>query len=148
MKSRYGLEIRTAAPADVDGLAQLLAACGVVVAAAELAARLERGAAGPGTTLLAAEWGPPSGMVSVHWYATPIEPRPVGRIVLLLVDPERRRQGIGRLLVKAASQAARTAGCDRIELSAAPDRADSAAFCRATGFAEGAVVFGRGLRKA
>ncbi len=65
---------------------------------------------------------------------------------MLVVDADERRHGIGRLLLKSASQAARTAGCDTLEL-AGDGEGPLAAFCLATGFVPGGAAFIRSLRK-
>lgn len=145
--SRHGLEIRAATPIDAPGLAALLAAAGHAVAAPALAERLAAMREGAGAVLIAAQWGPPSGLVVLHWYATLEEPRPTAQITTLLVDAEERRRGIGRLLLKAAAQAARVAGCGSLELLAAPDAVSLRAFCRATGFDEAGTRLVRSLRK-
>ena len=147
MKSRRGLEIRAATSADAPGLCELLSAAGHAVAPRALADRLDAVRQAPGTVLLAAEWGPPSGMVVLHWYPTIDADQPTAQITTLLVGPEERRRGIGRLLVKAASQAARVAGCGVLELLAPPDQPALQDFCRATGFTEAGTCFVRPLRK-
>lgn len=147
MKSRRGLEIRAASSADAPGLAELLSAAGHVMDPRALAERLDAIRQAPGTALLAAEWGPPSGLVVVHWYPTIDADQPTAQIVTLLVGPTERRRGIGRLLVKAASQAARVAGCGVLHLLVAANQSDLQQFCRATGFAEAGTCFVRQLRK-
>ena len=147
LTSRYGLEIRAAAAADAPGLAALLAEGGQVIDARELAERTGALRAGTGATLIALRWGPPSGLVELHWYHTLKAARPVAQITTLLVGLEERRLGIGRLLVKAAAQAARTAGCGSLHISAARDATSLHEFCRATGFAETGSLFNRSLRK-
>ena len=112
-----------------------------------MAERLEAVRRGLGTALLAMEWGPPSGLVALHWHATLTARLPVAQISLLLVDAGARHRGIGRLLVKAASQAARVAGCGTLELMAPDGQADLHAFCRATGFTATGPCFVRPLRK-
>jgi len=107
MTSRYGLEVRAAAPADAPGLATLLAEAGHALEARALAERLLAVREAPGAALIAAQWGPPSGLILLHWYPTLAEPRPVAQITTLLVAVEDRRRGIGRLLLKAGAQAAR-----------------------------------------
>lgn len=146
MSGRYGLEIRAATPGDADGLAELLAAVGVHVAPRALAARLEpmRHA---GAVLLAWEYGPPSGVIALHWYLDLAAELPVAQIDLLLVAADARRRGIARTLLKAGAQAARAAGCGTLDLLAGPEAADLAAFCLATGFAPAGARFSRGLRK-
>jgi aminoglycoside 6'-N-acetyltransferase I len=147
LKTRRGLEIRAATSADAPGLGDLLSAIGHATRPHALAERLDAIRQAPGTALLAAEWGPPSGLVVVHWYPTIGADQPTAQITTLLVGPSERRRGIGRLLVKAASQAARVAGCGALELLAAPEQSDLQQFCRATGFAEAGVCFVRPLRK-
>ncbi len=148
MKSRYGLEMRAATGADAPGLAELYRNAGVPIAQHLLAERLEALRQEAGTVLVALEWGPPSGLVALHWYLTLDAPHPVAQVTMLLVDPQARRRGIGRLLVKAASQAARVAGCDTLELLVPAGCGDLDGFCRATGFAEAGSRFQRPLRKA
>ncbi|MCJ2081474.1 GNAT family N-acetyltransferase [Methylobacterium sp. J-090] len=147
MGSRYGLEIRAASAAEAPGLAVLLAETGLAVPSDPLAERLEAMRTGAGVALIAQEWGPPSGLVVLHWYRTLTEPRPVAQVTTLFVGAEQRRRGVGRLLLKAASQAARMAECDTLELVAPPELTDLDAFCRATGFVPGGPGFVRPLRK-
>lgn len=72
---------------------------------------------------------------------------PVARVSDLLVDPDARRRGVGRALLKAASQAARTAGCDLLLLDVPAVGESLQAFALANGFeADGARLI-RPLRK-
>ena len=147
MKSRYGLEIRAATAAEAPGLAALLESVGRPVSARDLAERLEALGHEAGTVLVALEWGPPSGVVVLHWYRTLEAAQRTAAITTLLVGPDARRRGIGRLLIKAAAQAARVAGCDALEVRVAPGDEDLRGFCLATGFVEMGTSFSRGLRK-
>ena len=88
------------------------------------------------TPLIAMQWEPPSGLVVMHLYATLEAVGPVAQITMLLMSEEDRRRGIGQLLIKGAAQAARTAGCDQLEITTTPGAPSLGAFCRATGFAE------------
>lgn len=147
MPGRYGLEIRAAVGADASGVSELLSAAGLVIPPRALAGNLEALRQQPGVVLVAVEWGPPSGIVVAHWFRTLDAAATAARISLLLVGQEDRRRGIGRLLVKAAAQAARSAGCGALHLAAGPEQADLLEFCRATGFAEAGVQMSRPLRK-
>lgn len=147
MKSRYGLEIRAAGSADAQGLCELLGMVGHAVSPSGMADRLEALRQVPGAALIAAEWGPPSGLVVVHWYRTLEADQPNAQITSLLVSPEERRRGIGRLLVKAAAQAGRVAGCGALEILGAPEDEALQAFCLATGFLDAGPRFVRPLRK-
>jgi aminoglycoside 6'-N-acetyltransferase I len=147
LSNRYGLEIRAAGSAEAVGLAELLAQGGTRVSSQEVAERLETMRSYGGTVLVALEWGPPSGVVVMHRYVGLSLAKPSAQISLLLVAEDARRRGIGRLLIKAASQAARVAGCGSLEVTAGVGRADLRAFCLNTGFEESGAVFARGLRK-
>lgn len=147
MSSRYGLEIRAATGADASGLADLLGAAGCPTPSRDLGDRIEALRRDAGAALIAMAWGPPSGLVVLHWYRTLRSDAPTARITTLLVGPDERRRGIGRLLLKAASQAARAAGCGSLELIAAPDHPALAAFGAATGFAQAGGLLVRPLRK-
>ncbi|ALL14195.1 hypothetical protein AQ619_13065 [Caulobacter henricii] len=147
MSSRYGLSIRAADTGDVDGLAELLKTAGLTLARDKLALRLKAVQAEPGVLLIADEWGPPSGVIAVHWHSVLTADLKVGWISMLLVDPDRRRNGVARLLLKAASQAARSAGCGELVLDSPVGPGDLRPFCLATGFVESGEVFTRALRK-
>ncbi|WP_431311199.1 GNAT family N-acetyltransferase [Methylobacterium nigriterrae] len=147
MGSRFGLEIRAATGADAPGLAELMSAAGHPVPAHDLADRLDALRYSHGTALLALEWGPPSGMIVLHWYPALEEASPIAQVTMLLVGPDDRRRGIGRMLLKAASQTARMAGCSTLQLLASAHQPDLVGFCGATGFVEAAGCFVRPLRK-
>jgi GNAT superfamily N-acetyltransferase len=146
MSSRYGLEIRSANAGDAQGLAEAFAAAGIVISEASLAARLDAVKAA-GAALIAQEWGPPSGIIALHWYPTLAADQMTARITTLFVAPEAQRRGIGRLLVKTASQAARIAGCGLLEWVGSEAQADMQAFMLATGFVQSGDRFLRQLRK-
>ena len=146
MAGRHGLEIRAAAASDAPLLAQTLAQAGHPVAPSLLAERLAALQGEDGVALLAMEWGPPSGIIVLHWRQTLRSAR-AALGSLLLVEADARRRGIGRLLLKAGSQAARAAGCDALHLIAPAQAGDLTAFCHQTGFAQAGAAWTRPLRK-
>ena len=83
--SRYGLEIRAATPAEAAGLAELL---GGGLDVRQLAERLAALQQAPGAALIAVEWGPPSGLVVLHWYRSLGAAQPIAQVTTLLVRPE------------------------------------------------------------
>lgn len=147
MSNRYGLSIRSALAADAEGLVELLSTAGVPVTKDRLAQRVTALLAQPGAVLIAEEWGPPTGVIVAHWRAELTADLRIGAISALLVDPARRRNGVARLLLKAASQAARAAGCGELILETAGEANDLRAFALATGFESRGESFMRPLRK-
>lgn len=147
MANRYGLSIRAAAAGDADALGELLRSGGFNVPRDRLVSRLVQLQAQPGAVLVAEEWGPPTGIVTLHWTARLTVETPLAEISFLLVDPERRRNGVARLLLKAASQAARVAGCSELLLRASEGAGALQAFCLATGFSPEGTSYSRSLRK-
>jgi aminoglycoside 6'-N-acetyltransferase I len=148
MSGRLGLEIRSAQPSDAPFLAEFLAGAGHYVVAAELARRLEAVRAAPGAALLAQDWGPPIGLIVMAWSQSLLAARPAALVTTLVVDPGARRRGIGRALLKAASQAARQAGCGEVRLLVPGPSADLVGFATATGFDIEGALLTRSLRKA
>lgn len=147
MSNRYGLSIRSAQLGDVDGLVELLGAAGETVGKDRLSHRLTMLLDQPGALLIAEEWGPPSGVIAVHWHAVLTADLKVGSISMLLVAPDRRRNGVARLLLKSASQAARSAGCGELVLEAPVGADNLRAFGLATGFERSGETLVRALRK-
>jgi GNAT superfamily N-acetyltransferase len=147
MSTRHGLSIRAAHAGDVEGLAELLATAGVVTAKDRLASRLNAMQNNSGALFIADEWGPPSGLIAVHWHAVITADLKVAWITALLVDPARRRNGIARRLLKAAAQAARSAGCGEMLFMSGSASDDPRAFGFATGFVEAGEILARPLRK-
>jgi len=147
VKTRHGLEIRAAVGSDAPGICELLRASGEQCSPHALADRLDAIRQSAGTALIAAAWGPPSGIVVLHWYRTMNADPPTAQITTLLVDPNERRRGIGRLLLKAAAHAARAAGCGELTLLVPPEAPALREFCQVNGFVHAGRGFARGLRK-
>ncbi|ATR19797.1 Acetyltransferase [Roseomonas mucosa] len=145
---RYGVEIRGALLADATELAIFLQGDGPAIPPLQMSERLERLLRDPASAVLvAADYGPLAGVIALHWHSTLRDNRPVARISALRVAEADRRRGIGRLLLKAGAQAARQAGCDRLEAAPPSGAAAGLAFLRDSGFTEEGPALSRGLRK-
>lgn len=71
-----------------------------------------------------------------------------GWLYHLAVEPARRRQGIGRALVRAAERALRTRGCPKINLQILPDNREVIAFYHHLGWLEEErISMGKPLRR-
>ena len=140
--TRYGVDLRSALPADAAELAALLGG-----APRAMALRLEAVARDPASAVLVATgWnGAVIGVIGLSWHPALGADRPLARITALTVAAGERRNGIGRLLIKAGAQAARTAGCDLLEAAAGEGEGD--AFLAALGFARAGDNLARPLRK-
>ena len=69
----------------------------------------DRFPAASGTALMAAQWGPPSGLVVMHWYPTLDDARPTAQITTLLVGVVPTGTAyVGKLIVDAVVRAAQT----------------------------------------
>jgi len=85
--------------------------------------------------------------VSMRDYADGCRSRPVGYMEGIYVVPGLRRHGVGRALVGACEEWARSKGCSEMGSDARVANADSQGFHRAVGFreVERQVVFAKGL---
>lgn len=92
---------------------------------------------------LAEEGETPVGLLAIHVAPLLFYPEPIARISTLVVEPSKRKQGIGRALVNAAVSLAREAGCDTIELTTGIARKDAHAFYEAIGFQNSALRMSR-----
>lgn len=142
--ARAGVDLRGAVPADAAEVAALLSSVGDPVTARAATLRIEAVAGDAAAAMLVAtNWaGNVIGLVALGWGATPLADRPVARLTALVVAEAERGAGIGRLLVKAASQAARQAGCDALEAAATDP-----GFLAAIGFVPVGAALARPLRK-
>ncbi len=143
---RFGVELRAAQATDAPELARLLAQSGVRLDPADAASRLAT-FRGRGAVLVATGYEGLSGLAAVGWSPSLLHDRLVAQLSTLVVAVDERRHGIGRMLLKAASQAARAAGCNVLTCAAAEGQTDWAAFCRATGFSNSGEAFVRSLRR-
>lgn len=132
------LSYRPAKPADAAAIAKLIGANPDAVAQGLAAAKKAV------TVPILAER---DGIVGVlAWAFVPILAGAArARITLLHVDPEARREGIGRRLIDEAEAAAKKAGADRLELLLDLELDAPTAFLRKIGFQRAANGFGKDL---
>jgi N-acetylglutamate synthase-like GNAT family acetyltransferase len=85
------------------------------------------------------------GLVGIHRMVTVHRPAPVGRISVLVVAKEAQDHGIGRMLVEAAEQALKKAGCQIVEVTSNDRRTAAHAFYRHLGYERTSMRFMKAL---
>jgi N-acetylglutamate synthase-like GNAT family acetyltransferase len=81
------------------------------------------------------------GLCGVHKTVTVHRDAPLGRITILVVADEVQRHGLGRMLVEAAEQLLRKAGCKMVEVTSNDRRAPAHAFYRHLGYERSSIRF-------
>ena len=138
-----GVDVRSAVPSDAADIAGLLGQVGEAVPARTVAMRLEV-MSRDSAVLVATGFAPAIGVVALHWSRGLASDTGLARIDVLVVNEEDRGRGIGRMLLKSASQLARMAGCDVLEIVG---RRDGNNFLTTTGFAACGPLMCRALRR-
>lgn len=87
------------------------------------------------------------GLCMLHQMRVLHRPKPVGRITSLVVEENRRGQGIGRMLVVAAEDKFVRAGCGLLEITSNVRRADAHAFYESLGYDKTSVRLVREIAK-
>ena len=140
------MDVRSALPSDAADIAGLLGQVGEAVPAATVAARLQA-LSRDSAVLVATGFAPAIGVVALHWSRGLASDAGLARIDLLVVNREDRGRGIGRMLLKSASQLARMAGCGVIEVLAGDCGESGGSFLAATGFTGRGPLMHRSLRR-
>jgi len=85
------------------------------------------------------------GLIGTHRTLTVHRPAPVGRITVLVVAKDAQGRGIGKMLVTAAEEILRKAGCQIIEVTSNERRSDAHAFYRHLGYERTSIRFMKNL---
>lgn len=126
---------RLARVEDAFAVAELLTTLGYPSLAAQAGRRILACADSDGTAVFVAEAaGYVIGVLSFHCIPLFHIDGFLGRITSLVVAPEYRKLGVGRLLVSAAEEFAQAHGCTRIEVTSGEHRTDAHAFYEQLGF--------------
>ncbi len=140
------MDVRSAVPSDAADIAGLLGQIGEAVLARTVVVRLE-GMSRDSAVLVATGFAPAIGVIALHWSRGLASNAGLARIDVLVVNKEDRRRGIGRMLLKSASQLARMAGCEVLEIVAGQCGDSGAGFLATTGFAGCGQLICRPLRR-
>ena len=110
--------VRKARAADAPEIRRLLEALGYQNSLRQVKDRLARFRRAKAATVLVAQAGTKfAGLVSLDWFEIFHLEGFNCRMTAMIVDPEIRRQGVGRKLVAAAERVAKKAGCWRLEVT-------------------------------
>ena len=139
--------IRDARPDDADGLARLLEQLGYRTNANAVASRLERLRIVGDRVVVAELEGEVVGLAHLHVSPALEYDQPAAKIGALVVDESHRGQGIGRVLVEAMENEARTRRCALLFLTTSVRRDDAHEFYRRVGLEETGLRFAKTLEE-
>ena len=135
--------IRPALPGDAAAIATLLTDLGYPASAPDIPRRLTAVLEAPGQTFVAEDDGDVLGVGSVTRLSLLHRAEPAALLSALVVRPDVRNRGVGRLLVEAAGRYAAGWGCRTLGLTSRDERADAHRFYRGLGFESGSRKFVR-----
>ena len=144
-----GTDLRIAAIADADDVAQLLSELGYPCDIDEAAERIAAITDNDRQALVAARRdGAVVGLIALDFmYYLPLGTTTC-RITAMVVTPEAQGRGPGRQLLREAERRARTGGAARLEITSGSQRTDAHAFYKACGYSDGTVRFVKALLNA
>jgi GNAT superfamily N-acetyltransferase len=126
--------IRRAVHGDADAIAELLGQLGYPGSGDAVVRRMRNIDKSDNTILVATGHdGRIVGLAGLHRMGVLHLDAPVGYITAFVIDQSARGRGVGRMLLAAAEQWARDAGCIRLTVTSAEPRADAHAFYPACG---------------
>jgi GNAT superfamily N-acetyltransferase len=121
---------------DAEHIANLFTQLGYPTSARDVPGRLDNVFADGGSVVLAIDDGGRAlGLMSLARLRVIHAAGPIAYITGLVIDVEARGQGVGRALVDAAKEWARSEGCVRLNVTSAEHRADAHAFYPKCGLA-------------
>lgn len=148
MSTSESVTIRPATPADAAVIAELLEQLGYPSTADDVITRLERLEQFPDAVALVAEVsGRVTGVVTGHVFPSIHTPIPVAWLTTLVVDRDRVNGGIGRRLVTAVEQWARSRGAERVAVTSGKHRDAAHAFYERIGYKHTGVRLAKTLEQ-
>jgi GNAT superfamily N-acetyltransferase len=123
------VSVRDAVPGDAEALARRCTQLGYPAGAEVIPTRLARLASDANARSIVASSGDVVvGLATIHLRYTMNHEAPIAQLTLLVVDEQQRTRGVGRALVEAVEQWARSRGAKRIVVTTALQRAGAHAF--------------------
>ncbi|SMF68341.1 GNAT family N-acetyltransferase [Allosphingosinicella indica] len=138
------LAIRAATRADAPAIAALIDGLGYAADAEVVTARMLAVREARQHVLVAAD-GAVIGVLTTSVMHVLHRPKPVGRISMLVVSPERRGSGIGAALVAEAERLLAAEGCGLVEVTSNRRRVEAHRFYERLGYEHTSHRFGKTL---
>ena len=145
MNDTSALIVREARAADSARMVELIGELEFSVDEGGVAERLDRLAELGEPVLLAESAGEIVGLLDWHVMRTIHRPKPLGRIVALIVAEGRRGEGIGSALVAEAERRIQAAGCEKMEVTSNFRLPRAHQFYEALGFERSSFRFAKDL---
>jgi GNAT superfamily N-acetyltransferase len=140
------MTIRAAAGADASAIADLVGQLGYPASVGEVIDRLERlRAFGDAVTLVKEVDGRVVGVVTGHVFPSIHSTPPVAWLTTLVVDTSMHGRGIGRELVAAVEEWAKSQGAVRLSVTSGKQRGDAHAFYERLGYERTGVRLAKSL---
>jgi ribosomal protein S18 acetylase RimI-like enzyme len=134
-------KIREAKPADADVLVELIHFLGHAIDEKSVRKNIAKLAKAGEAPLVATIGKQVVGLCGIHRTVTVHRPAPLGRITILVVAKDAQDLGIGRMLVEAAEQSLKEAGCQLVEVTSNDRRTAAHAFYRHLGYERTSIRF-------
>lgn len=138
-------EIREARPSDAAMIAELICFLGHPIDEKQVRKNMEALRRTGETPLVATIDRKVVGLCGVGKRIVISRPAPLGRITSLVVAREAQGRGIGRMLVEAAEERMRKAGCKLVEVTSNDRRTAAHAFYRHLGYERTSIRFAKDL---
>lgn len=139
------LTVRAAEPRDAEAIAALLGQLGYPVDTAAIVPRLERLGIVGDTVAVAELDGTVVGLAHLQVSPALEHDRPAAKVGALVVDDSSRRRGVGKALVAAMEEEARSRGCGLFYLTTSEGRGDAHAFYEQMGLQQTGRRYGTTL---
>lgn len=139
------LTVRAAEPRDAEAIAALLGQLGYPVDTAAIVPRLERLGILGDTVAVAELDGTVVGLAHLQVSPALEHDRPAAKVGALVVDESSRRRGVGKALVAAMEEEARSRGCGLFYLTTSEGRGDAHAFYEQMGLQQTGRRYGTTL---
>lgn len=139
------LTVRAAEPRDAEAIAALLGQLGYPVDTAAIVPRLERLGILGDTVAVAELDGTVVGLAHLQVSPALEHDRPAAKVGALVVDDSSRRRGVGKALVAAMEEEARSRGCGLFYLTTSEGRDDAHAFYEQIGLQQTGRRYGTTL---